>query len=166
MQKLLLKSWFLAMLPQEGNDTLLMLLLQKDKASGAVVRTIFGQLSPKLLASVNFMYVYACTGQGKAAMKDHATARTCLRLAVRDKDYLFTAADSAKFSSMIVMSEVASQPLVTHAMHETWSVPQNGQTPHALLAVMDVSVLYCMSSLAWSLRPGLSRQTCAGLQRI
>lgn len=39
-------------------------------------------------------------------MKDHATARTCIRLAVRDKDFLFTAADSTKFSSMIVMSEV------------------------------------------------------------
>ena len=111
-------------LHHEGNDALLVLLLQKDKGNGTVVRTIFGQLSPKMLASINFMYVYACTGQGKAAMKDHATARTCIRLAVRDKDYLFTAADSAKFSSMIVMSEVASQPLVLHVMHGACSMSQ------------------------------------------
>ena len=84
-------------------------VLQKDKGSGAVVKAIFGQLSPLLLAAVNALYVYACTGQGKAAMREHATARTCVRLAVRDKDYLFTASDCAKFCNMVIMSEVKPQ---------------------------------------------------------
>ena len=83
-----------------------------------VIRAIFGQVSPKLLASINALYVYACTGQGKAAMKDHATARTCIRLAARDKDYLFTTGDSAKFSNMSTMSEVRIRCKTGLEMHK------------------------------------------------
>ncbi len=82
--------------------------LQKDRGKEKGVKETFGEISPKLLASINALYVYACTGQGKAAMKDNAAARTCIRLAVRDKDYLFTAADSSKFDNLVAMSEVRS----------------------------------------------------------
>ncbi len=90
--------------------------LQKDGGKGKGVKETFAEISPKLLASINALYVYACTGQGKTAMKGNAAARTCIRLAVRDKDYLFTAADSAKFDSLVAMSEVRShlQGLYNH----------------------------------------------------
>ena len=119
-----------------GPDSIsfLMFLLQKDKGSGVVVKAIFGRMSPKLLASINAMYVYACTGQGKAAMKEQATARTCIRLAVRDKDYLFTAADSAKFGTMITMSEVRSR----RSSAVVFNVAQtSGQQLHRPPACMD-----------------------------
>ena len=87
--------------------------LQKDGGKGKGVKETFAEISPKLLASINALYVYACTGQGKTAMKGNAAARTCIRLAVRDKDYLFTAADSAKFDALVAMSEVSSH-LVCH----------------------------------------------------
>ena len=144
LQYLQVTPWTLALLHNDGSETFLVLFLQKDKGSGAVAKAIFGQLSPKLLASINFMYVYACTGQGKAAMKEHATARTCIRLAVRDKDYLFTAADSAKFSSMIVMSEVASQPHCISCMRLGVCLKLVKFHMHCL-----PSWLHCMSSLAW-----------------
>ena len=60
-----------------------------------------------LVASLNALYVYACTGQGKSAVRESAAARFCIRSAARDRDYLFTEGDCAKFDSMIGMSEVA-----------------------------------------------------------
>ena len=67
LQYLQVTPWTLALLHNDGSETFLVLFLQKDKGSGAVAKAIFGQLSPKLLASINFMYVYACTGQGKGS---------------------------------------------------------------------------------------------------
>ena len=67
---------------------------------------IFAQTSPEMVASLNALYVYACTAQGKSAVRESAAARFCIRFAARDKDYLFTEADCAKFDSMIGMSEV------------------------------------------------------------
>ena len=93
--------------------------LQKDRSKGKGVKETFAEISPKLLASINALYVYACTGQGKTAMKGNAAARTCIRLAVRDKDYLFTAADSAKFDALVAMSEVRSHP---QGHHNCWSL--------------------------------------------
>ena len=128
-------------------------ILQKDKGSGAVVRAVFGQLSPKLLASINALYVYACTGQGKAAMKNHATACTCIRLAVRDKDFLFSAADSTRFSSMIIMSEVSTIRIV-HPKDFLRLVYESGawQLPSACAACRRIYIAHCciMPHMAWS----------------
>lgn len=72
----------------------------------AVLQSTFGQISPQLIAAINSLYVYACTGQGKVAMRENAAARTCIRLAVRDRDYLFTEQERSKLDNMIEMSEV------------------------------------------------------------
>jgi hypothetical protein len=71
-----------------------------------MLQSTFGQISPQLIAAINSLYVYACTGQGKAAMRENAAARTCIRLAVRDRDFLFTEQERSKLDNMIEMSEV------------------------------------------------------------
>lgn len=80
--------------------------LQIDSGNNRV-KQLFAQVSPKLLAALNALYVYGSTGQGKMALREHMTARTCIRLTVRDRDYLFTDGDCEKFDRMILMSEVS-----------------------------------------------------------
>ena len=79
-----------------------------QSASGPSIKQTFAQMSPEIVASLNALYVYACTAQGKSAVRESAAARFCIRSAARDKDYLFTEADCAKFDNMIGMSEVAA----------------------------------------------------------
>ena len=79
-----------------------------QSASGLSTKQVFAQTSPQVAASLNALYVYACTAQGKSAVRESAAARFCIRSAARDKDYLFTEVDCAKFDNLIGMSEVAA----------------------------------------------------------
>ena len=78
-----------------------------QSASGLSTKQVFAQVSPQVAASFNALYVYACTAQGKSAVRKSAAARFCIRSATRDKDYLFIDVDCAKFDNMVGMSEVA-----------------------------------------------------------
>ena len=84
-----------------------------------MLQSTFGQISPQLIAAINSLYVYACTGQGKAAMRENAAARTCIRLAVRDRDFLFTEQERSKLDNMIEMSEVGHF-LKAPCLHVLW----------------------------------------------
>ena len=64
-----------------------------QSTSGPFVKRMFAQMSPEIVASLNALYVYACTAQGKSAVRESAAARFCIRFAARDKDYHITEAD-------------------------------------------------------------------------
>ncbi len=99
--------------------------MQSKGEGAAALQSTFGQISPQLIAAINSLYVYACTGQGKQAMRENAAAKTCIRLALRDRDYLFTEQERSKLDNMIEMSEVEhSSPtslLMAPCRHALWA---------------------------------------------